>query len=57
MKARAVPSPETRLHLEDAHQRVMSIAAVQKQLYAAEATGTVEVTPYLEKLCGSLAPR
>src|SRR6266851_3898890 len=43
MKARAVKSKETRLHLEDAHQRVMSVAAVQKQLYAAEATGSVEI--------------
>ena len=55
MKARSVPSDETRGHLEDARKRVLSVAAVQKQLYAAEATGTVEVTPYLEKLCGSLA--
>ena len=55
MKARAVQSKETRLHLEDAHQRVMSVAAVQKQLYAAEATGSVEIAPYLEKLCASLA--
>ena len=55
MKARSVQSPETRGHLEDAHKRVLSVAAVQKQLHAAEATGTVEVTPYLEKLCASLA--
>jgi chemotaxis protein methyltransferase CheR len=55
MKARAVQSPETRFHLEDAHQRVMSVAAVQKQLYATEATGSVEVAPYLAKLCASLA--
>ena len=32
MKARAVQSPETRLHLEDAHQRVLSVAAVQTHL-------------------------
>jgi chemotaxis protein methyltransferase CheR len=55
MKARAVQSEETRLHLQDAHQRVMSVAAVQKQLYASQATGAVEVTPYLVKLCASLA--
>ena len=55
MKARAVQSPETRIHLEDAHQRVMSVAAVQKQLYASEATGSVEIVPYLTKLCDSLA--
>ena len=34
MKARAVQSEETRLHLQDAHKRVISIAAVQKQLHA-----------------------
>ena len=31
MKARTVQSEETRLHLQDAHKRVMSIAAVQQQ--------------------------
>ncbi|MDI1286230.1 MAG: histidine kinase dimerization/phosphoacceptor domain -containing protein [Reyranella sp.] len=55
LKARAVPSKETRIHLEDAHKRVMSVAAVQKQLYASEAIGSVEVAPYLTKLCESLA--
>jgi two-component sensor histidine kinase len=55
MKARAVQSEETRIHLQDAHQRVMSVAAVQKQLYASEATGSVEIGPYLVKLCASLA--
>ena len=34
MKARVVQSEETRFHLEDAHKRVLSIAAVQKQLHA-----------------------
>src|SRR4029078_9267277 len=33
MKARAVESEETRLHLQDAHKRVMSVAAVQRQLH------------------------
>jgi len=55
MKARAVQSEETRFHLEDAHKRVLSIAAVQKQLHAAATTGTIEVAPYLSKLCESLA--
>ena len=36
MKARGVESEETRLHLQDAHKRVMSVAAVQKQLHASE---------------------
>ena len=39
LKARAVQSEETRLHLQDAHQRVMSIAAVQKQLHAPGSAG------------------
>ena len=37
LKARAVQSEETRLHLHDAHKRVMSIAAVQRQLHASGA--------------------
>jgi chemotaxis protein methyltransferase CheR len=55
MKARAVQSEETRFHLEDAHKRVLSIAAVQKQLHASGATGTIEIAPYLSQLCASLA--
>jgi chemotaxis protein methyltransferase CheR len=55
MKARVVQSEETRFHLEDAHKRVLSIAAVQKQLHASGATGAIEIAPYLSKLCESLA--
>ena len=55
MKARAVQSEETRLHLQDAHKRVMSIAAVQKQLHASGAIGSIEIAPYLSQLCESLA--
>jgi chemotaxis protein methyltransferase CheR len=55
MKARAVQSADTRLHLEDAHKRVLSIAAVQKQLHASATTGIVQIAPYLSKLCESLA--
>src|SRR3984957_20395653 len=55
MKARAVQSEETRFHLEDAHKRVLSIAAVQKQLHASAAAGAIEIAPYLSKLCESLA--
>ncbi len=32
LKARTVQSEETRKHLRDAHQRVMSVATVQQQL-------------------------
>ena len=55
MKARAVQSEETRFHLEDAHKRVLSIAAVQKQLHASAAAGTIDIAPYLAQLCESLA--
>jgi two-component sensor histidine kinase len=55
MKARTVQSEETRLHLHDAHSRVMSIAAVQEHLHRSAAIGTVEITPYLSKLCETLA--
>ena len=53
LKARAVSSEESRLHLQDAHDRVMSIAAVQDHLQPS--SGQVDVQPYLVKLCDSLA--
>ncbi|RAK59612.1 histidine kinase [Phenylobacterium hankyongense] len=52
LKARTVKSEESRLHLRDAHDRVMSVAAVQQHLQAS--LGEVDVGPYLTKLCGSL---
>jgi two-component sensor histidine kinase len=55
MKARMVQSEETRFHLQDAHSRVMSIATVQQLLHASPASGPVEITPYLSKLCETLA--
>jgi two-component sensor histidine kinase len=53
LKARAVKSEETREHLRDAHDRVMSLAAVQQHLQSS--LGDVQVGPYLTKLCESLA--
>lgn len=55
LKARAVTSEETRHHLRDAHQRVMSVAAVQAHLHASAGVDRIEVGPYLTKLCASLA--
>jgi two-component sensor histidine kinase len=55
LKARAVQSEETRIHLQDAHKRVMSIAAVQRQLHASKTIGSVEIAPYLTGLCEALA--
>ena len=52
--ARKVQSEETRGHLRDAHQRVMSIAAVQQHLAQSEAKD-VALRPYLTQLCESLA--
>lgn len=51
--ARKVQSEETRLHLVDAHQRVMSVASLQKQL-AATKLGDVELRPYFKALCESI---
>jgi len=51
--ARTVQSDETRSHLNDAHNRVMSIATVQKQL-ATSRLGDVELRPYFSQLCESL---
>jgi len=54
MKSRSVESEETRLHQQDAHNRVMSVAAVQQHLNVSGAAGPIEMTPYLSKLCESL---
>jgi len=51
--ARKVQSEETRNHLFDAHQLVMSVASLQKQL-AASQLGDVELRPYLTALCESI---
>lgn len=48
-------SEETRSHLEDTHKRVLSVAAVQKQLHTSGAVGPIKITPYLSQLCESLA--
>ena len=55
LKARLVTSEETRHHLEDAHQRVMSVAAVQSHLHTLGGVDQIEVGPYLATLCASLA--
>ena len=55
LKARTVTSEETRQHLQDAHQRVMALAAVQEHLHGSERHDQIEVGPYLSRLCESLA--
>src|SRR3984893_14139680 len=55
LKAKTVQSEETRQHLQDAHSRVMSVAAVQNHLHAAGQIGSIEMAPYLSRLCEALA--
>lgn len=55
LKARTVPSDETRLHLQDTHRRVMSVAAVQKHLQATGHGEQFPIAPYLSRLCETLA--
>ena len=55
LKARGVSSEETRFHLKDAHQRVMSVAAIQSHLHAIDGIDQVEVAAYLSKLGAGLA--
>jgi len=53
-KARTVASEEARLHLRDAHGRIMSIAAIQKRLQVSESGERVELGSYLSDLCENL---
>jgi len=55
LKARAVTSEETREHLQDAHRRVMSVAAVQQHLHSFAHSDMIDIAPYMTKLCHSLA--
>jgi two-component sensor histidine kinase len=55
MKAKSVDSEETRRHLHDAHNRVISVAAVQQHLHASAAIGSMEMRPYLARLCEALS--
>jgi two-component sensor histidine kinase len=52
--ARKVHSVETRSHLNDAHKRVMSVAALQQQL-SASSVADVQLRPYFVALCNSIA--
>src|SRR5580700_3575292 len=54
LKAKSVDSEETRQHLQDAHNRVISVAAVQRHLHASAGLGSMEMLPYLTTLCGAL---
>jgi two-component sensor histidine kinase len=51
--ARQVQSEETRLHLQNAHNRVLSIAQLQRQL-AQSGNDQVRLRPYFQGLCDSI---
>ena len=55
LKAGAVSSEETKNELRAAHQRVMSVAAVQNHLNTSEGIEQIEMGPYLTKLSAGLA--
>lgn len=54
LKAQSVQSVETRHHLQEAHQRILSIAAVQQQLCESPHGELVDLNRYLSQLCTSL---
>jgi chemotaxis protein methyltransferase CheR len=55
MKARKVVSEEARRHLVDTHDRIMSVAAVQRLLYASTVGDSIALIPYLSGLCEAIA--
>lgn len=55
LKAGAVTSEETKNELRAAHQRVMSVAAVQGHLHASDGIEQIDMGPYLTKLSSGLA--
>ncbi|HEY0026827.1 MAG TPA: histidine kinase dimerization/phosphoacceptor domain -containing protein [Allosphingosinicella sp.] len=55
LKAGAVASEETRDELQDAHKRVMSVAAVQGHLHAVDGIEQIDIAAYLSKLTAGLA--
>lgn len=55
LKAGSVTSEETKNELRAAHQRVMSVAAVQDHLHTSEGIEQIEMGPYLTKLSAGLA--
>ncbi len=55
LKAGSVTSEETKKELRAAHQKVMSVAAVQGHLQASDGIEQIEMGPYLTKLASGLA--
>jgi chemotaxis protein methyltransferase CheR len=55
LKSETVTSEESRTHLHDAHERIMTIATVQQQLDPAGLGEKIVVAKYLDVLCKNLA--
>ena len=55
LKADSVCSDETRDELKDAHQRVMSVAAVQSHLHSVDGVERIDIAAYLTKLGAGLS--
>jgi two-component sensor histidine kinase len=53
-KARKGCSNETRLDLEDAHRRILSVAAIQQHLDISLPGDQIELAPHLSRLCKML---
>ena len=48
-------SPEVRAHLHDAHERILSLATIENDLYATGLNDDIDAGPYLTRLCASLS--
>lgn len=55
MKSATVTSDESKAHLQDAHDRILSIATVQRNLDPSGENDAVPIVEYLTTLCKSLA--
>ena len=55
LKSEAVESPEVRAHLHDAHERILSLATIENDLYATGLNDDIDAGPYLTRLCASLS--
>jgi chemotaxis protein methyltransferase CheR len=52
--ASKVHSEEARLHLEDAHRRILAVAAVQRQFQTSREGSDFELAAYLRQVCENL---
>jgi two-component sensor histidine kinase len=55
MKARKVVSNEARRHLEETHDRIVSVAAVQRLLHTSTLGDSIALIPYLSALCDAIS--